>query len=161
VNRSTRRQAPLAEYAWQWLEERPNLRPRTYELYQGELRLHILPALGSVEQELCLVTKCNGSVVAAFGKLRTRGWIALRELSSGRPPPPIGMGWRTLGHDAWGCRGATWRCGLRVLRFRQPTRPTSPVSHGNLRLLADADRLFDEVRFHIVAVGFQPRGFGG
>jgi integrase len=37
---------PLAEYAWRWLDERPNLRPRTLELYEGLLRLHVLPALG-------------------------------------------------------------------------------------------------------------------
>lgn len=39
----------LTEYAWRWLEERPGLRPRTRELYESELRLHILPALGHVE----------------------------------------------------------------------------------------------------------------
>lgn len=39
----------LAAYASGWLAERPNLRPRTVELYEGLLRLHILPALGSVE----------------------------------------------------------------------------------------------------------------
>ena len=37
------------EYATRWLAERPQLRPRTRELYEGELRLHILPALGSTE----------------------------------------------------------------------------------------------------------------
>lgn len=39
----------LAEYAWQWLKQRVNLRPRTRELYESELRLHILPALGTFE----------------------------------------------------------------------------------------------------------------
>lgn len=39
----------LEEYAWQWLAERHNLRPRTRELYESELRLHILPSLGQVE----------------------------------------------------------------------------------------------------------------
>jgi integrase len=38
---------PLAECAWRWLDERPNLRPRTQELYEGLLRLHVLPALGN------------------------------------------------------------------------------------------------------------------
>ena len=37
------------EYATRWLAERPQLRPRTRELYEGELRLHILPALGATE----------------------------------------------------------------------------------------------------------------
>jgi len=39
----------LEVYAWRWLAERPKLRPRTLELYEGELRLHILPSLGQVE----------------------------------------------------------------------------------------------------------------
>lgn len=37
---------PLSEYAWRWLAERPNLRPRTRELYEsecGEIRL-VMPA---------------------------------------------------------------------------------------------------------------------
>ncbi len=40
---------PLEEYVQRWLRERPLLRPRTQELYDGLLRLHILPELGSVE----------------------------------------------------------------------------------------------------------------
>lgn len=39
----------LGEYAWRWLAEKPALRPRTRELYESELRLHILPLLGDVE----------------------------------------------------------------------------------------------------------------
>lgn len=40
----------LADYAAAWLGRRPKpLRPRTRELYQSQLRLHILPTLGSVE----------------------------------------------------------------------------------------------------------------
>ncbi len=39
----------LADYAAQWLLERPvALRPRTLELYEGLLRLHILPTFGPV-----------------------------------------------------------------------------------------------------------------
>lgn len=33
----------LRDYATRWLEHRPDLRPRTVELYEGELGLHILP----------------------------------------------------------------------------------------------------------------------
>ncbi len=36
-------------YAARWLAERPQLRPRTRELYEGQLRLHILPVFGEVE----------------------------------------------------------------------------------------------------------------
>jgi integrase len=36
----------LEEYATRWLDERRTLRPRTRELYEGLLRLHVLPGLG-------------------------------------------------------------------------------------------------------------------
>lgn len=36
----------LADYAARWVQERPGLSPRTVELYQGLLRLHIVPRLG-------------------------------------------------------------------------------------------------------------------
>jgi integrase len=39
----------VADYATRWLAERAQLRPRTFELYEGLLRLHVLPALGHVE----------------------------------------------------------------------------------------------------------------
>ncbi|QYG91171.1 site-specific integrase [Iamia sp. SCSIO 61187] len=42
-------QVTLEEYAWGWLALRPDLRPRTQELYEGFLRLHILPTLGPIE----------------------------------------------------------------------------------------------------------------
>ena len=43
----------LEDYAWQWLASRLGrsgapLRPRVRELYEGELRLHILPTLGRI-----------------------------------------------------------------------------------------------------------------
>lgn len=40
---------PLSDYTWRQLAERPNLRPRTRELYVSELKRHILPGLGSIE----------------------------------------------------------------------------------------------------------------
>ncbi|MFO7591494.1 MAG: site-specific integrase [Acidimicrobiia bacterium] len=39
----------LRDYATRWLIERTQLRPRTRELYEGLLRLHILPGLGDTE----------------------------------------------------------------------------------------------------------------
>ena len=39
----------FAEYAENWLRERPRLRPRTIELYELLLRRHINPVLGAVE----------------------------------------------------------------------------------------------------------------
>lgn len=38
----------LDEYATRWLKTRAQLRPRTRELYEGLLRLHILPDLGAL-----------------------------------------------------------------------------------------------------------------
>jgi integrase len=40
---------PLRDYATNWLANRGQLRPRTRELYEGLLRLHILSTLGDVE----------------------------------------------------------------------------------------------------------------
>src|SRR4051794_3083960 len=34
-------------YATRWLDERVGLRPRTVELYEGLLRLHLIPTLGN------------------------------------------------------------------------------------------------------------------
>ncbi|HVA05468.1 MAG TPA: site-specific integrase [Acidimicrobiales bacterium] len=42
----------LSEYTTWWLENRPELRPRTHELYEGLLRLHIEPYLGECRFEL-------------------------------------------------------------------------------------------------------------
>jgi integrase len=44
----------LSDYSWKWLDTRltlrgERLRPKTRELYEGFLRLHILPTLGNVE----------------------------------------------------------------------------------------------------------------
>ncbi len=38
----------LADYAQGWIDSRPGLRPRTRELYQSLLDLHLAPALGDV-----------------------------------------------------------------------------------------------------------------
>jgi integrase len=39
----------VRDYAAVWLAQRPGLRPRTRELYEGQLRLHVLPVLGDIE----------------------------------------------------------------------------------------------------------------
>lgn len=36
----------FAEYARAWVAERPNLRPKTVQLYEGLVRLHLVPTLG-------------------------------------------------------------------------------------------------------------------
>ncbi|GGM50956.1 tyrosine recombinase XerC [Dactylosporangium sucinum] len=38
----------LGDYGAAWIRERPSLRPRTLVLYEGLLRLHIVPALGEL-----------------------------------------------------------------------------------------------------------------
>lgn len=64
---------PLRDYAERWLSERPNLRPRTRELYESELRLHILPELGNLE-------------LAKLTPPRIRSWHSAL-LTRGRPGP--------------------------------------------------------------------------
>jgi len=63
----------LADYATQWLAERPGLRPRTHELYEGELRLHILPALGELQ-------------LRQLSSARVRSWHA--EMTARERPGP-------------------------------------------------------------------------
>ena len=38
----------FAEYARTWVTERPNLRPKTLRLYEGLVRIHLVPGLGSL-----------------------------------------------------------------------------------------------------------------
>lgn len=61
----------LADYAWRWLDQRADLGPRTQELYESELRLHILPPLGQIE-------------LAALTTGRVRAWHA-EMLKADRP----------------------------------------------------------------------------
>ena len=59
-------------YAASWLEHRPKLRPRTRELYDGQLRNHLLPTLGPVE-----LAKLTPPVVQAWhAKLLNSGTIS-------------------------------------------------------------------------------------
>ncbi len=64
----------LRDYAWKWLEQRPDLRPRTVELYESELRLHILPVLGGFE-------------LAKLTPTKVREWHS-GMLRAGKPGPP-------------------------------------------------------------------------
>ena len=73
----------LAVYSKRWLVERPKLRPRTRELYDGLLRLHILPDLG--ESELSKL---------APGRVRT--WHS-KLVAAGSPgPPTVAKAYRLL-----------------------------------------------------------------
>ena len=67
-------QTKFRDYATTWLAHKPELRPRTREQYEINLRLHILPTLGGVE----------------LGKLtptRVRSWHA-GLVAKGKPGPP-------------------------------------------------------------------------
>ena len=61
----------LEKYAERWLADRPQLRPRTRELYEGQLRLHILPPLGSMP-------------LGQISPSHVRSWRA-EKLSAGKP----------------------------------------------------------------------------
>ena len=63
----------LGEYAVRWLDDRPKLRPRTRELYDGQLRNHIVPKLGDV-------------ALAEVTTARVRTWNTAL-LKSGKPGP--------------------------------------------------------------------------
>jgi integrase len=54
---------PLAEYAATWIAERPNLRPRTLELYRYLLRRHLVPGF-------------NGQTIAGITEADVRRWRA-------------------------------------------------------------------------------------
>lgn len=41
-----RGRVPFADYATAWVTERPGLRPKTMQLYEGLVRLHLCPVLG-------------------------------------------------------------------------------------------------------------------
>ncbi len=73
---------PLDTFAATWLRDRP-LRPRTRELYEGLLRLHILPTLGAIE-------------LARLTPAKIRAWFA--DLTRGRYPgaPTAAKAYRLL-----------------------------------------------------------------
>jgi integrase len=66
-------QVELALYCERWLSDRPNLRPRTRDLYRGLLRLHILPALGATQ-------------IGRLSPAQVRTWRAAM-IKAGRPGP--------------------------------------------------------------------------
>lgn len=55
----TRSRIPLEEFAHQWLEHRVGLSPRTREIYEAQLRLHILPAIDPGIPALGRIALCD------------------------------------------------------------------------------------------------------
>ena len=66
----------------QWLKQRVNLRPRAKELYESELRLHLLPRLGTVE-------------LSSLTPARVRSWHA-ELLNAGVGPIAVAKCYRLL-----------------------------------------------------------------
>jgi integrase len=63
----------LAEYTASWMAQRHDLRPRTRELYEGLLRLHVLPDLGRLELSdisAAVIRRWHANLVAT-GKVAT------------------------------------------------------------------------------------------
>ncbi len=72
----------LRTYAGQWMEQRDNLRPRSRDQYELQLRLRILPRLGDVD--------LSGLTVA-----RVRAWRA-ELIRAGDRPPTVAKAYRLL-----------------------------------------------------------------
>ena len=73
---------PLLEYAGQWMEQRDNLRPRSRDQYELQLRLRILPRLGDVDLSDLTVA-------------RVRTWRA-ELIRAGDRPPTVAKAYRLL-----------------------------------------------------------------
>ncbi|MEU8377753.1 hypothetical protein [Streptosporangium sp. NPDC048865] len=56
------------EFGTAWGDERPGLRPKTVQLYEGLLRLHLLPTFGNQSALICQHTAAERDRVTA-GKL--------------------------------------------------------------------------------------------
>jgi integrase len=75
----------FAEYARSWVDERPNLRPKTVQLYEGLVRLHLVPILSAL-----------GVVTVADVKDPTvRKWRK-KLLDSGLSPVTVAKAYRLL-----------------------------------------------------------------
>jgi integrase len=88
----SRAKIKLVAYAERWIEQRPNLRPRTLQLYRWTLKKHITPYLGEVElgklspalvrewrSKLLAEGISSGMVAKAYRLLRAVLWTAVKE----------------------------------------------------------------------------------
>jgi integrase len=82
----------LGDYADRWIDQRPNLRPRTLQLYRWTLKKHVRPYLGEVQlgtlsppivrewrSKLLAEGVSVGMVAKAYRLLRAVLWTAVRE----------------------------------------------------------------------------------
>ncbi|MGI8447181.1 MAG: tyrosine-type recombinase/integrase [Streptosporangiaceae bacterium] len=75
-------QVPFADYARSWVAERPNLRPKTIQLYNGLVRLHMIPMFGAL-------------TVQDITEPRVRGWRKSL-LDAGVGPVTVAKAYRLL-----------------------------------------------------------------
>ncbi len=71
------------DYAERWLAERPDLRPRTVELYESLLRCHILPKFGKLPLGKVTPTSVrswNASLSAAYPVTGAKAYRLLRQI---------------------------------------------------------------------------------
>ncbi len=73
----------LRDYAWQWLDQKVNLRPRTWEQYEMNLRRHVLPQLGDLE-------------LSAITTAQVRAWRAGLLRDGGLSPGTVTKAYRLL-----------------------------------------------------------------
>jgi integrase len=118
----------LREYSSSWLANKVNLRPRTREQYEINLRLHVLPELGETR-------------LASLTPARVREWNATLSLEQRPGPPTVAKCYRLLHailatsvEDELIVRSP---CVLRGLATsRSPERPTATIQQ--VYELADA-----------------------
>ena len=72
----------FAEYPQAWVVERPNLRPKTIQLYGGLVRLHLVPTFGAL-------------TVQEINEARVRRWRK-NLLDAGVGPVTVAKGYRLL-----------------------------------------------------------------
>ena len=73
----------FADYSRRWLDERTALRPRTVELYEGLLRLHLLPAFGEMDLNkitLPLVRSWNAELAGRHKSTSAKAYRLLKQI---------------------------------------------------------------------------------
>jgi hypothetical protein len=113
----------LGEFATSWVRQRAGLRPKTRQLYEGLVRLHIVPILG-------------GLALAEVTPARVRAWRS-DLLDSGTGPVTVAKAYRLLrtimqtAVDDDLVRGNP--CQIKGRRGRTIARASGPVGVGDLR----------------------------
>lgn len=75
----------LADYAATWIAQRPNLRPRTVDLYRWLLKKHIAPHLGGVP-----IGKLSTAMIREWRTELLGNGVSVSMAAKGIPPPASG-----------------------------------------------------------------------